>query len=74
MIVQPGKDCQVTVEDDLAIWKKILEEAGKNDVMFNVCGELNQLSMEDPETYAKECYVDENVVVDIGGWLKELSA
>jgi hypothetical protein len=28
--------------------------------------------MEAPETYAKECHVDENVVVDIGAWLKSI--
>lgn len=71
MIVQPGKDYQVTVEDDLVVWKKRLE--GKRDITFKVYDELNHLLIEAPETYAKEGYVDEGVVGDICAWIREHS-
>lgn len=80
MILQPGRDYQVTVEDDLEKWKVGLDKAGKKDVTFKTYGALNHLLIGDggdgqatPDAYAKEGHLDENVVVDICAWLKEHS-
>lgn len=76
-ILQPGRDYQVTVEDDLEKWKVGLEKGGKKDVTFKIYEGLNHLLIADggegqatPDAYAKEGYVDESVVEDICAWIK----
>lgn len=76
MILQPGRDYQVTVEDDLEKWKVGLEK-GDKDVTFKIYERLNHLLIDDggegqatPDAYTKEGYVDEKVVVDICAWIK----
>jgi pimeloyl-ACP methyl ester carboxylesterase len=76
-VLQPGKDYQVTVEDDLEKWKEGLV-GGKKDVVFKVYEELNHLLITDgsdsqptPEDYSVAGHVDEKVVVDVCAWLKQ---
>ena len=80
MVLQPGRDYQVTVEDDLEKWRVGLEKGGKN-VAFKTYDALNHLLIADggdglatPDAYATEGHVDEKVVLDICAWLKEHSA
>jgi hypothetical protein len=72
-ILQPGRDYQVTVEDDLVKWKEGLE--GKVNVDVKVCEGLNHLFMagegrSTPEDYAVEGHVDETAVIAICEWIK----
>ncbi len=73
-IVQPGRDYQVTIEDDLEIWKDGLK--GKEGLEMKVYEGLNHLLMAGeepptPEDYAQEGHVDEAVIVDICEWIKK---
>lgn len=76
IILQPGRDYQVTIEDDLKLWKEGLK--GKENVEMKVCEGLNHLFMagegpSTPEDYAVEGHVDEAVNLDICEWIKHHS-
>jgi alpha-beta hydrolase superfamily lysophospholipase len=73
-LLQPGRDYQVTVEDDLAIWKEGLKE--KENIEMKVYEGLNHLFMagegpSTPEDYALEGHVNEAVIIDICEWIKK---
>jgi uncharacterized protein len=74
-ILQPGRDYQVTVEDDLVMWEKGLE--GKENIEIKVYERLNHLFMvgegpSTPDEYGLEDHVKEAVVMDISAWIKKL--
>lgn len=74
-ILQPGRDYQVTVEDDLVMWKDGL--MGKGNIETKVYERLNHLFMagegpSTPEDYAMEGNVDEAVIVDICEWIVKM--
>jgi hypothetical protein len=71
--LQPGKDYQVTVEDDLTMWKEGLE--GKENTEIKVYEGLNHFFMADqgpstPDDSALERHVDEAVVMGVCEWIK----
>jgi dienelactone hydrolase len=72
LILQGGRDYQVTVADDLARWQAVL--AGRADVTFRVHDADDHLffSGEGPSTpagYEPVQHVDPAVVADIAGWI-----
>jgi uncharacterized protein len=72
LILQGGRDYQVTVADDLARWQAAL--AGRADVTFRVHDADDHLlfSGEGPSTpagYEPAQHVDPAVVADIAGWV-----
>lgn len=72
-ILQPERDYQVTVEDDLVMWKEGLE--GKENIEIKVGEGLNHLFMagqgpSTPDDYALEGHVEEAVVMDVCEWIK----
>lgn len=72
-ILQGSRDYQVTVADDLAIWRDAL--AGRDDVTFRVYPSLNHLfapgeGPPSPAEYERAQHVDPAVIEDIAGWLR----
>jgi uncharacterized protein len=72
-ILQPERDYQVTVEDNLVMWKEGLE--GKENIEIKVGEGLNHLFMagqgpSTPDDYALEGHVEEVVVMDVCEWIK----
>lgn len=72
LILQGGRDYQVTVEDDLARWRSALE--GRAGVTIRVYPALNHLfapgsGPSSPAEYEPAQHVDAGVVGDIAGWL-----
>jgi uncharacterized protein len=72
LILQGGRDYQVTVDADLAIWKAAL--AARPDVTIRVYPSLNHLfapgdGPSSPAEYEPVQHVDEIVVRDISDWL-----
>ncbi|GAA1698874.1 alpha/beta hydrolase [Fodinicola feengrottensis] len=71
-VVQGGRDYQVTVADDLAIWKAGL--VGRPDVTIRVYDADNHLftpgtGRSTPAEYEPVQHMDPEVVADIAGWL-----
>ncbi len=71
-MVQGGRDYQVTVADDLAIWKAGL--VGRPDVTIRVYDADNHLftpgtGRSTPAEYEPVQHMDPEVVADIAGWL-----
>jgi hypothetical protein len=72
LILQGGRDYQVTVEDDLARWKQALD--GRPDVTFGVYPDFNHLfvagsGLSTPAEYEPAQHVDPAVIDDIAAWL-----
>jgi uncharacterized protein len=72
-ILQPGRDYQVTVEDDFMKWKEGLE--GKENVDMKVYEGLDHLfihreGVSNAEDYAVEGHVDEGIIRDICAWIE----
>ncbi|MFB4301463.1 serine aminopeptidase domain-containing protein [Actinomadura sp. NTSP31] len=73
LILQGGRDYQVTVEDDLARWRDAL--AGRPDVTICVHAAADHLFFpgtgpSTPADYDRPHHVDPAVIDDIAGWLK----
>ncbi len=71
LILQGGKDYQVSPEKDFARWKKAL--AGRSDVTFHLYPGLFHLFMPGagtPDDYKKAGHVAPEVIDDIAGWIK----
>jgi uncharacterized protein len=72
LILQGGRDYQVTVADDLARWQAAL--ADRPEVKIRVYPELNHLfapgtEPSGPAEYLPAQHVDEAVIADIASWL-----
>jgi hypothetical protein len=72
LILQGGRDYQVTVADDLARWQAAL--AGQAEVTIKVYPELNHLfapgsGPSSPAEYEPAQHVDATVIADIASWL-----
>lgn len=72
LIVQGGRDYQVTVPDDLARWEASLD--GRPDVTIRVYNNDNHLffrgtGKSSPAEYEPPQHVDPAVVADIADWL-----
>jgi hypothetical protein len=72
LLLQGGRDYQVTVEDDFRQWRQALEDEA--DVSFRLYPELNHLFIcgegkSTPEEYARPGHVAEEVVRDIAEWI-----
>lgn len=74
LILQGGRDFNVTVDDDFNVWKKAL--AGHANVEFRLYPDLNHLFMTgsvppNPRDDFKKGHVSKQVVNDIAGWVKQ---
>jgi hypothetical protein len=74
LILQGGRDYQVTVEDDLARWKAALN--GRPGVMIRIYPEFNHLFVagsgpSTPAEYEPAQHVDPAVIADIAAWLAD---
>jgi hypothetical protein len=74
LIMQGGRDYQVTVSDDLALWRAGLD--GRPDVSFRVHDDANHLFFtgsgpSTPEEYAIPGHVDAAVITDIADWMEQ---
>lgn len=72
LILQGGRDYQVTLADDFALWQAGL--ADRDDVTFSVYEDANHLFMpgrgpSTPEEYAAPGHVDAEVITDIARWM-----
>jgi alpha-beta hydrolase superfamily lysophospholipase len=75
-ILQPGRDYQVTIEDDFVKWKEGLK--GKDNIDMKIYEGLNHLfihgeGVSNAEDYSVEGHVDEGVIRDICVWIEEHS-
>ena len=75
LILQGGRDYQVTVDDDLARWRAAL--ADRPDVTIRVHDADNHLFFagtgpSKPVEYERAQHVDPAVVTDISGWVQEV--
>ncbi len=74
LILQGGRDYQVTVDDDLSLWKKGL--ADKPNVEFHVYPKVNHLFFAGegpitPAEYLKLGHVEADVIDDLAAWVKK---
>lgn len=72
LFLQGGRDYQVTVEDDLQVWRDAL--GGESSVAFRQYSQLNHLFMPgagaaSPEEYYRPGNVDVAVVEDVANWV-----
>ena len=72
LILQGGRDYQVTVADDLALWQAALSD--HRDVTIQVYPELNHLfapgsGPSSPAEYEPAQHVDATVIADVANWL-----
>jgi dienelactone hydrolase len=77
LILQGGRDYQVTVAEDLAKWQACL--ADRSDVTINVYPPLNHMfcagtGPPNPSEYEPTQHVDPTVVADIALWLRTIVA
>jgi uncharacterized protein len=75
LILQGGRDYQVTVADDLALWQAALSD--QPQVTIRVYPELNHLfapgsGPSSPAEYEPAQHVDATVINDVAGWLAAL--
>jgi uncharacterized protein len=73
LIAQGGRDYQVTVADDLALWRAGLD--GRPDVTFRVFEDANHLFFSGtgpsgPEEYAVPGHVDPTVITAVADWIE----
>ena len=74
--VQGGRDDQVTVDDDLALWRAALD--GRDDVSIRVHDADDHLffpgsGRSTPASYEPAQHVDESVVTEIAHWVDSLN-
>jgi hypothetical protein len=74
LVLQGGRDYQVTVKSDFPLWQKALE--GKRNAMLKVYPQLMHLFIagegpSTPQEYLKEGHVSGEVVEDIARWIGE---
>ena len=72
LLLQGGRDYQVTVDTDLRLWREGL--AGHPDVRFITYPALNHFFLPgegapNPEEYRRESRVDPAVPADIAAWI-----
>ncbi|HEU0205739.1 MAG TPA: alpha/beta fold hydrolase [Pseudolysinimonas sp.] len=72
LILQGGRDYQVTVDDDLALWRAAF--GGRDDVSFRVYDADDHLFFagsgpSTPAGYEPRQHVDEAVIADIADWI-----
>jgi hypothetical protein len=72
LVLQGGRDYQVTVDDDLVVWERAL--AGRPDVTVRVYPNHNHLFVpgsgpSSPAEYEPAQHVDGAVVADVADWL-----
>jgi hypothetical protein len=77
LVVNGGRDYQVTIADDLARWRAGLGD--RADVTIREYPADNHLffageGRSTPEEYQRAQHVDESVIVDIARWVHELSS
>jgi len=77
LILQGARDYQVTVDDDLALWRAAL--GGRDDVSIRVYDADDHLffpgsGRSTPADYEPAQHVDETVIADIAGWIGSLKA
>jgi fermentation-respiration switch protein FrsA (DUF1100 family) len=77
LVIQGGRDYQVTEADDLSRWQAALD--GRPDVTIRVYPANNHLLFSgsgpsSPAEYEPAQHVDPAVVADIAGWLKSPAA
>ncbi len=75
LILQGGRDYQVTVDDDLALWRAAFD--GRDDVSIRVHQADDHLffagsGRSTPAAYEPRQHVDESVVADIAEWIASL--
>lgn len=75
LILQGGRDYQVTVADDLALWQAALSD--RPEVTIRVYPELNHLfapgsGPSSPAEYEPAQHVDATVIADVASWLTPL--
>ena len=73
LILQGGRDYQVTVEDDLRRWRVGLER--RSDVTVRVYPEDDHLFFpgtgpSTPDSYYRPQHVDGKVIVEIADWIR----
>jgi hypothetical protein len=73
LILQGGRDYQVTVDDDLTRWRAALD--GRPDVTVRVYPDFNHLFIagsgpSTPAEYEPAQHVDPAVIADVAEWLK----
>jgi len=76
LIVQGGRDYQVTVDDDLALWRAALDS--RDDVSIRVHDADDHLffpgaGRSTPASYEPAQHVDESVVTEIAHWVNSLN-
>jgi hypothetical protein len=76
LVMQGGKDCQVSKERDFELWRKELSQMP--NLEFKLYPKLNHLLMEvDGESTGKEYqrpgHIDKQVIEDIAAWIKKHS-
>ena len=76
LILQGGRDYQVTVDDDLARWRAALD--GRPDVTIRVYPDFNHLFVagsgpSTPAEYEPAQHVDPAVITDIAAWLRAIA-
>ncbi len=73
LVLQGGRDYQVTAAEDFAAWKQGLE--GRPNARLKLWPELDHLFMPGegmamPAEYARPGHVAQEVVVEIADWIK----
>jgi fermentation-respiration switch protein FrsA (DUF1100 family) len=73
LLLQGGRDYQVTVADDLEVWERGL--AGRSGVVVHVYPQDNHLFMSgsgppSPTEYSSPGHVDRRVIDDIASWIE----
>ena len=74
LILQGGRDYQVSSEKDFKEWKRVLNQDSR--ASFKLFPNLNHLFISgkgrsSPEEYFEEGHVDEEVIITICSWIKE---
>lgn len=73
LVLNGGRDYQVTLDDDLALWRAAL--AGHNNVAFTVYDDANHVFIAGtgpctPAEYAQPGHMEARVVADIAAWVR----
>jgi hypothetical protein len=74
LVLQGGRDYQVTPDGDFALWQKAL--AGQSNVTFKLYPKLFHLFIpgegpSTPQEYFVEGHVNEEVIHDIAHWIRQ---
>ena len=80
LILQGGRDYQVTADGDFARWKSAIKDADKDSLCeFKLYPNLNHLFVSGegkstPQDYEKPGHVDEQVIADLCEWINRQCA